>query len=217
MAISLQRFIEDRGGLQGQANGGGLTSLLQKINFLNGGATTVSAVENADTIDVTITSTDTQSPVRVAQIVTTESVADGFHNTSFLVTDDTPPTTSEMGLMMTVVITPTNAASTLIFTGIAHVSRSGIGRAIIAITKDAETDSRSVSAMHQRGDQEAFTSLPIRYEAVAGSTSAQSWKLWMTGTPGQTTFFNQAGPGCCGAPRFGDTLISFISVMEVLP
>jgi hypothetical protein len=52
----------DLPGIQSQANGGGLTASLKKMNFINSGATTVAVAQNADTIDVTITSTDTITP-----------------------------------------------------------------------------------------------------------------------------------------------------------
>lgn len=125
--------------------------------------------------------------------------------------DDTIPQNTEGTEFMTLAITPTDAANTLVIEVNAYVhSNSGsVSNYIMALFKDSDADAIAVAA-HEHGHGSTMDSLHLRHEIPAGSTSAQTFKIRIgTGTAGTTTF-----NGAASARKFGGALVSSIQITE---
>lgn len=148
------------------------------------------------------------------QIVNTETgaVATG---TTVIPFDDTIPQQSgpaEGDQYMSLAITPTNAASTLIIDVVVVITNSGTQSTAAALFQDAAASAlaASLQAMTGAGSPGAIV---FRHKMTAGTTSSTTFKVRAGGAGAGTTTFN----GTAGGRYFGGVMASSITITEVLP
>ncbi len=146
-----------------------------------------------------------------AQVVNFEtgSVATG---TTVIPLDDTIPQNTEGDQYMSLAITPTNAASTLIIEAVLHLASNSTSALIAALFQDA-TASALASAIVFQDAASNVVEVVIRHKMVAGTTSATTFKVRAGNVGANTTTFN----GQTAARLFGGSLASSITITEVLP
>ena len=158
-------------GLQGQANGGALTTALSKINFKNGSGSSVVVAENVDTIDVTVSAAGFSGKL-IKRAYVTFTAATGIANVGV----SQPPLMTEATLIGQLVFTPLAASSTIVAIGMVTGSQNGlvggnwwgwIGRSGAATTFQ--------TGNYGGGFPNSATILRCQY--VPGSTAAQTWQL----------------------------------------
>jgi hypothetical protein len=149
-----------------------------------------------------------QSDDIIQEVITTDGeVATG---TTVIPFDDTIPQNTEGDEYMTVTITPTDAANKLIIEAAAAMACSGSGSTQkMALFQDAIANALACSVKRQ-ATTNTMDRLALRYEMVAGTTSAITFKIRAGGSSGTLTF-----NGSSLARRFGGVLDSFIRVREI--
>lgn len=147
---------------------------------------------------------------RVAQIVNVEvgTVATG---TTVIPYDNTIPQNTEGDQYMSLAITPTNAASTLIISVVLFGSNGASPRNTVALFQDATANALAAASLG--GVSALTTGCTFTHKMTAGTTSATTFKV-RAGPNGAATFtFN----GESAAQLYGGVFASSITVTEVLP
>lgn len=140
---------------------------------------------------------------------TTGSVSTG---STMIPLDDTTPQINEGDQYMSVSITPTNASSKLLITGIFNVSPSSAAGITVALFQDSASD--AIAAVTQSIVTLGLASIPIVYEMTAGTTSSTTIKL--RAGP-QSTFSLLTFNGVSGGRYFGGKMASTLRISEILP
>lgn len=154
---------------------------------------------------------ETMPARRLAQVQTaqTGTVATGTTRIPF---DNTIPQITEGDQYMSLVFTPTNAASILEIDVLAMTSSSVVNNMILALFQDAVTDALKATCAYL-GAATATTPIPLKHSMVAGTTSPITFRVRIGGSLAGTTTFNGQG----GAGLFGGVANSIITVKEYLP
>ena len=145
----------------------------------------------------------------VIQIVTSAdgAVATG---TTIIPIDDTIPQNTEGDEYLSVTITPKSTTNLLVIEGMIVLSSSASGFPVLtsALFQDSIADALSVSIM--QGTIGISLTVPFRYEMIAGTVSATTFKIRGGGHSAGTTTLNGQG----GLRLYGGTLASQITVTE---
>jgi hypothetical protein len=159
-------------GLQGQANGGALSTALSKINFKNGSGTTVSVVENVDTLDVTVNASGLPGKLIKRAYAAFTAGPVGVANVAVSV----PPTMTEGTLIGSLAFTPLVASSTIVVLGMITGSQNGLvgGNWFGWIGR---TGAATTFQTGNFGGGLPNTATLFRAQYVPGSTAAQTWQL----------------------------------------
>jgi len=130
--------------------------------------------------------------------------------------DDTIPQSTEGTEFLTVTITPSNSASTLLVEASLTSGASNNGTTIIAsVFRDSGADAIAASATTQTNAVNKLTQVYVRQVVNAGSTSATTFKVRAgpkTGDAG-TVFIN--GDPATSARIFGGVCVSSLTVTEI--
>jgi len=135
---------------------------------------------------------------------------DGNHQdiTGDIPIDDTIPEITEGGEVLTVDITPKDAANTLVIEVIVQAS-SSLGTANICIALFKNTDTFAIACNNEFAGTDQIKAIPLRFQIAAGDTNSQTFSVRM-GAPSGTHEFN----GHVGIRRFGGALASSIHITE---
>lgn len=152
--------------------------------------------------------------VGVVRIAQTQHFQTGAMNTSTALTpaDDTIPQITEGAEFMTVTITPKNAANKLLIEAIAVASPSVANGVLMALHQDAIANALAVTDIYV-STALGVTTLPLRHEMVAGTTSAITFRIRLGQHAAGTLTLNGSG----GSRLFGGAAVSSIRVTEYLP
>lgn len=126
--------------------------------------------------------------------------------------DNSIPQNTEGNEVVTVAITPTDAANILVITCHAPYANSSTGFAGGAIFQDSTAAAIAAAAAGSSTTNEP-SNFSIAFKMVAGTTSATTFKLRMGATSG-TVYVNGQG-GTPSSRAYGGVDIASISVMEV--
>lgn len=150
---------------------------------------------------------------KIAQVVNTQTgaVATGTTVTPF---DDTIPQNTEGDEYMTLAITPTNAASTLIIevTWVGSSSAAADVPLVVALFQDSTAGALAAAVERQTASAGEVTCNFI-HKMTAGTVSATTFKVRAGGGSAGTVTFN----GNSGARRLGGVMASSITITEILP
>jgi hypothetical protein len=124
-------------GVQGQANGGALTPQLAKFNFIAGTNTTISAVQNIDTIDVNIG--ETASSGKIVQVVYAEVTAP-INATGVFPWNNSIPTIGAGTQIIQATITPTSTSNFLLFKFTSHALQANQEATTVALFRSGFTN-----------------------------------------------------------------------------
>jgi hypothetical protein len=146
----------------------------------------------------------------VAQVVSFEdgAVATG---TTLIPFDDTIPQNTEGDQYMTLSITPTNAASTLIIDAILNFSSSATAFCSAALFQDSTANALAAGAATPGANQ--ANQIRILHKMTAGTTSSTAFKIRIGASSASTITFN----GNASVRRFGGVSASTIVITEILP
>lgn len=149
-------------------------------------------------------------PGKVVQVVNfqTGAMATGTTITPW---DDTIPQITEGNEYMTLAITPTNANNILIVAVEANAAGNTAQWMSASLFRDAGVNALSVMNSRLGGDIPYMFS--FTHHAIAGSTSATTFKVRIGGDLAGTTTFNGSG----GVAKYGGRLASSITITEITP
>lgn len=145
----------------------------------------------------------------VVQVVNTQTgaVATG---TTTVPLDDTIPQITEGNEYMTQAVTPKSATNILVIEAVGHFANSaGADEFVMALFQDATADALAVDAQYMAATGRMFR-FYIRYQMVAGTTSATTFRIRAGSNIAGTTTFNGEG----GARRYGGVINSSITITE---
>ncbi len=140
---------------------------------------------------------------------TTGSLATG---TTIIPADNTIPQNTEGDQYMSLSITPTNSSNKLFIEVIANVGTSiaSNGLMIMALFQDSTANALAVCAATVPVSGTG-NCIPMKYEMVAGTTSATTFKIRIGGNSAGTTTLN----GFSGTAYFGGTFVSSMTITEI--
>lgn len=134
--------------------------------------------------------------------------------TTTIPADNTIPQNTEGDQYMSLSITPTNASNILVIEVIANINTTIASNAlmIMGLFQDSIANALAVCAatVPTNGTGNA---IPMRYEMVAGTTSATTFKIRIGGNTAGTTTFN----GFNTSAYFGGVFASSITITEITP
>ena len=145
----------------------------------------------------------------VVQVVNTQTgaVATG---TTIMPGDNTIPQITEGNEYLTRVITPTDAANTLMITVSLSISTSSIGHVIAGLFQDSTAGAlAAVGQLPQSATQ--MIQLTFVHFVVAGTTSATTFRVRAGGSAAGTTTLN----GFAGGRFLGGVAASSITITEI--
>lgn len=144
----------------------------------------------------------------------TGAVATG---TTILPYDDTIPQNTEGDQYMSLSITPTHAANTLIIDVVIHLASNVPGTVIphfaAALFQDSTANALAVGAQVCGIDADQPQQINFRHVMLAGTTSATTFKVRGGIDLAATTTFN--GGTSAGSRKYGGALASSITIMEI--
>lgn len=144
---------------------------------------------------------------KIAQVVNTQTGIE-VTGTTTIPADGTTPQNTEGVEMMTLAITPTNAASMLVVEVVTMLDNTdGNTWLITALFKDLDASAMAVAAVKANGAQNSSV-IPLRWAMTAGGTSEITFKVRCGGNNAGTIRLNRALFGIGG---------SAITITEVLP
>lgn len=192
---------------------GSAVNELTLANAATGNAPVLSATGGDTNIDMTLTPKGTGyvnlnytgAPVQTVS-VNYSAVATG---TTVIPEDDTIPQNTEGTEFMTLSITPKSATNILVVESITYLSCSVTSSLVAALFKDSGADALAVGQNFMSTATGRVT-IPVRHAVVAGSTSAQTFKIRGGSTSAGTTTFN----GSAGNRQYGATTKSSITITE---
>ncbi len=126
--------------------------------------------------------------------------------------DDTKPQSSEGKEFMTLAITPTDAAHTLLIEVDAFLTGSGASSWLVAaLFQDSGADALAAAVAFTETSTAGFT-VNLRHYMTAGTTSATTFKVRCGPNSGTVTFNGQAA-----ARLFGGITLSSNTITEIIP
>jgi hypothetical protein len=128
--------------------------------------------------------------------------------------DDSIPQITEGDQVLSVAVTPTNAASVLRITATLHVGASGAGLVGAGLFIDATAGALSADATRVEGSTDV-QDLIIEHAVSASNTTLRSYKIRIGPDAGGPADSHLNGSG--GGRYFGGVLTSMIEVVEILP
>lgn len=171
-------------------------------------AAQVTAAQNAANTALANAALKLSGDVVQVAVAETGAVATG---TTVTPLDDTIPQITEGTEFMTLAITPTNAANSLIIEVILQVSHSAAaGYLIAALHQDAAANALAVMSGVFNGAGQTVN-LKFTHKMAAGTTSATTFRVRVGCNNAGTVTFN----GQTGARLFGGVLASAITITEI--
>ncbi|MCK5608536.1 hypothetical protein KAR91_42030 [Candidatus Pacearchaeota archaeon] len=142
------------------------------------------------------------------------NITDGAVNTgtTTIPSDDTIPQNTEGDEYLSLAITPTNANSKLVIEASINVQNS-VSNATNIMALFQDTTASALAAVLATQVQTDGDQLYLRYEMVAGTTSATTFKIRSGGSSAGTTTFNGSG----GARKLGGVIPSSLTITEIEP
>lgn len=132
--------------------------------------------------------------------------------TTIVPVDDTIPQITEGSELMTLSITPTNAANTLIIDVVVNAAHATVGniRIVAALFQDSTANALAATCVMAAGN--GFSSnITLRFKMAAGTTSATTFRVRAGPDTAATMTFN----GLSGGRLFGGVYASSITITEV--
>jgi len=148
---------------------------------------------------------------RLAQTVSNLSgnVATG---TTQIPWDDTIPQNTEGDPYASVVITPQNAASTLVVEVIMNITNSSVSQNTVALFRDSGANALAAAANYNPASGQPGR-IVFTHSVAAGSTAATTFVVRAGGSVAGTITVNGSG----GVRRYGGVMVSGLVVREYLP
>jgi hypothetical protein len=151
------------------------------------------------------------SNVKVKQIVTLKDNLVAVQSNKIIPPDNTIPQSDEGFLWQTITITPTVVGSKLLIVGNIAGSLSKVTALIVALFKNTETDASYTRGMHSPVTNTQIN-LAFQAELVTTSLSPLTISLNIGATIDNIITIN----GVNGSQRYGGTLESVVTIMEVI-
>ena len=134
--------------------------------------------------------------------------------TTILPHDNTTPQNTEGDEYLSVAITPTDAASTLIIEALVHIGGSNTSpRAAAALFQDSTANALATGWLRMGAQSNPASQIELTHTMAAGTTSATTFKIRAGQSVSGTTTFN----GLSGAPFYNGTIVSFLRITEITP
>lgn len=178
------------------------------VNIKSGALNTNNSVPTAAIADSAVTSPKVATGFAVQVVSTTyNAVATG---TTILPSDDTIPQNTEGDQYMTQAITPKSTTNRLsIDANLMIANSAGVNEVSAALFQDSTV--AGLAAIAQTYPTASYIqNITLRYDMIAGTTSATTFKIRAGGSGAGTTTFN----GAAGSRRFGGIVISSIRIIE---
>jgi hypothetical protein len=200
-------------GVQGQANGGALTPQLAKFNFIAGSNTTISAVQNIDTVDVNIA--ESAAGGQIVQVVYAELLTPVSAGGVFP-WNNSIPTSGGGTQIIQASITPTSTSNFLLFEFNSHslqgnqeattvaLFRSGFANALAALT----TKWLSVGLPNGSGAPAV-----LRKRILAPSTGSLTFSI----RGGSTVNISRWNADAGGLALYGGVCTTTFTITEIKP
>ncbi len=149
----------------------------------------------------------------VRQVVTTTSGAVATGTTTIPLNDTIPQQSTEGTNIaaLDTIITPKSATNILVIKAVCEMAHSVAAKSVLMCLFQDATENALAVAGSLNPAAGFWTSVPLTFSMVAGTTSATTFKISIGSDAGGTVTLNGFG----SARKMGGTLISSLSIMEV--
>jgi len=155
---------------------------------------------------------------QIVQTVKTESTV-AITGIGVFPADDTIPQNNEGVEFITRAITPTDVNNILIIEATLHINpdSSYSSTTVIALFQDATANALSAVVFGPNGASTPFNTVYLRYEMVAGTTSATTFKIRAARSPSQASNSITINGVANNVRRYGGILVSTLKITEKTP